>query len=250
MENAKTIAYRQADLFHKVGLNRAAGLHKLDAVCFDIFGRNYDENDGLFSEHVILLSAISLNPEFKIRSILEIGTFDGRTACLLSKLFPGAGIVTIDLPDKSKEYSGMYQRGDTAAAFAAARDLLLGKFPAVKFKQMNSINLFEWSANQFDLVWIDGAHGYPVVAMDIINSLRLATDGGLVLIDDVWTDIEASDPIYNSIGAYESLRALVSANAIAWFVLFHKRLSPARNVKGNRKYIGFFRKRSKRLSAS
>ena len=27
---------------------------------------------------------------------------------------------------------------------------------------------------EFDLIWVDGAHGYPVVTTDIINALRLA----------------------------------------------------------------------------
>ena len=33
---------------------------------------------------------------------------------------------------------------------------------------------------------IDGAHGYPTVAMDIINSLRLANINAYILIDDIF----------------------------------------------------------------
>ena len=43
----------------------------------------------------------------------------------------------------------------------------------VKFKQMNSIKL-TYEQDEFDLIWIDGAHGYPFVTFDILNSLRLS----------------------------------------------------------------------------
>ena len=35
-----------------------------------------------------------------------------------------------------------------------------------------TLNLF--NNETFDLIWIDGAHGYPVVCSDITNAIRLA----------------------------------------------------------------------------
>ena len=242
IDNKLLLESAQAELFHNVGLSRNDGIRKLEAACLEIFGRRYDESDGMFSEHLVLLSAISCNMDLKIRSILEVGTFDGRTAGLLSKLFTGASIVTIDLPDESEEFTDIYQRSDTAMSFAEKRNQFISKFPFVKLEQMNSINLTSFPPNQFDLIWIDGAHGYPTVAIDIVNALRLATDGGIVMVDDVWKDVKKSDPIYISIGAYETLVSLVSADAIQSFTRFCKRLHPHYNIKGSKKYVGFFRK--------
>ena len=41
---------------------------------------------------------------------------------------------------------------------------------------MNSLELTN-SKNSYDMIWIDGAHGYPYVTIDIINSLRLLKRG-------------------------------------------------------------------------
>ena len=38
---------------------------------------------------------------------------------------------------------------------------------------MNSLELINHERT-YDLIWIDGAHGYPMVCIDIINSLRLS----------------------------------------------------------------------------
>ena len=48
--------------------------------------KSYNENDGMFSEHLILISAISVS-RANIKRVLEIGTHNGRTALILSHLF-------------------------------------------------------------------------------------------------------------------------------------------------------------------
>ena len=83
--------------FYEIGLTRTDGLTKLNNVLMECFGVNYDEKDGMYSEHLVLLSSIScLNQS--IKNILEIGTYDGRNALILSKLFKEANILSIDLP--------------------------------------------------------------------------------------------------------------------------------------------------------
>ena len=52
------------------------------------------------------------------------------------------------------------------------------------------------------------AHGYPVIAMDIINSLGCLASDGRMFVDDVWTNRTKNDANYRSIGAYESLLGL------------------------------------------
>ena len=87
----------QNNLFKEIGLVREDGLVKLEGVLNDVMSKSYNENDGMFSEHLILISSISVS-HANIKRVLEIGTHDGRTALILSRLFPDAEIVSIDLP--------------------------------------------------------------------------------------------------------------------------------------------------------
>ena len=41
----------------EIGLVREDGLAKLDDVLNDVMSKSYNENDGMFSEHLILISA-------------------------------------------------------------------------------------------------------------------------------------------------------------------------------------------------
>jgi len=221
-----------------VGLNRKDGLKKLDSVLQELFGKKYDERDGMFSEHLILLASISVS-DISINKILEIGTYDGRTALILGKLFPKSSILTIDLPASKYEFESTYNRGKTANVFVMNRNKRLDDAPNANFKEMNSLELCNFEES-FDLIWIDGAHGYPVVAMDIINSFRLASDGGYVLIDDIWKSAPISDKIYKSISGFESLQSLVDAQLISSFSLFPKRLMGEFNYPGKKKFVGLF----------
>lgn len=87
---------------------------------------------------------------------------------------------------------------------------------------MNSVKL-TLSQNKYDLIWIDGAHGYPVCCIDILNSIKLLNKKGLILIDDILLDNEENDKMYNSIAGFETLKVLEKNNLIK-LNLFYKRL--------------------------
>lgn len=40
------------------------------------------------------------------------------------------------------------------------------------------------SSSKYDLIWVDGDHTFPVVAFDIINSVRLVYENGWIVVDD------------------------------------------------------------------
>ena len=231
----------QNDRMHQIGLSRTHGLDKLNKVLEDLMGKKYDERDGMFSEHLVLLASISL-ANTQIKRILEIGTFDGRTALILSRLFPQAEIVSIDLPDNGSDFEQLYNRKGVVEEFTSVRDNHIRQARNVDFRQVNSLALSEWRED-FDLIWIDGAHGYPVVAMDVINSFRLAKKNAYLLIDDVWDAVTMSDKNYKSIGGFESLKALKESKLISEFFLFPKRLAGVFNYPGVKKHVGLFVKK-------
>ena len=152
-------------------------------------------------------------------------TYDAKNAFLLSKLFPKAKILTLDLPNRNKNFKNTYGRKkiNELSNFIEERDHLLKNCKNVSFKQSNSINLL-LENQKFDLIWIDGAHGYPFVTIDIINALRLLNDNGLILCDDTFKyKIKNPDEMYFSNASLETLVSLADEKFLS-FDLFLKRL--------------------------
>jgi len=159
---------------------------------------NFENRESpMSSEHEVVFSSLSLNNNIKINKILEIGTFDGMNSLLLSKIFPNADIDTIDLPHTERDFKNFYNRKNKIDEFISYRNNNLKKNIKIQFIEKNSINLINFN-NKYDLIWIDGAHGYPVVCADIINSLHLINPNGVILYDDIFTNllISESDRLY------------------------------------------------------
>jgi predicted O-methyltransferase YrrM len=225
---------KQNLIFKKLGLNRLKAINKLDSI-YAIYP--FLKNN-MQSEHGTLFSAISLKIKKKIK-ILEIGTHDGKNAYLLSKLFAKSSITTVDLPNNDKNFRLTYNRNKQYYLFCKSRDKIIKKSKNVFFKKINSLNLIFFK-KKFDLIWIDGAHGYPIVVSDIINSIKLLNTKGIILCDDIFLDnIPIQDNIYTSIATFETLQNLENADIIN-YKLIYKRLDINNNSNPNlRKFIGF-----------
>ena len=128
-----------------LGLSYDDAIAQLNRICLTRFGITYSENNGMWSEHLLLFSALSILFPQKIKSILEIGTFNGETALILSKLFPHSKITTIDLNNGNlgdiKEYS--YAFDSSESNFISNRDRIFELNESIDFIQMNSLNLFK-----------------------------------------------------------------------------------------------------------
>tara|TARA_B000000475_G_scaffold248665_1_gene223791 strand:+ start:82 stop:912 length:831 start_codon:yes stop_codon:yes gene_type:complete len=228
----------QRRLFLNIDLDRKAGKDLVNKVCGEIFNHGYDESEGMFSEHLIIMGSLSIVKQ-KYKRILEIGTYDGKSALLLSKLFTQAEIVTIDLPSDTSDYVSSYHRESYHKKFVEERDNLLRKSEQIKFIEMNSVRLSDYDLGKFDLIWIDGAHGYPVVAIDIINAFRLIKSGGIVMLDDVHKSVKKSDNLYSSVASFEVLNLLKNNGLIDDYKLFRKRLGVKYNIKDyTEKFVG------------
>lgn len=228
----------QEKTYKKNGLNRNFGIQNF----FNLSNKHSFLDNASSSEHQILLCAISEIQH--INNILEIGTYDGSNSFLISKLFPKSRIDTLDLPDDDVTFRKIYGRQDynKFKKLNETRDKILKENDNINFIQKNSVKLTEES-KKYDLIWIDGAHGYPVVTIDIINALRLITKNGIILCDDVWINKPIKqDKIYNSLASFETLKQLEDNNLIN-FDLFYKRLDVESNsFKYNRKYIAYIKK--------
>ena len=226
----------QNDIFKHIGLNRKEGLKKLTLLKRDLDFQSRDSR--MSSEHETIFSSLSLSKNKSITDILEIGTFDGFNALLLSNLFPNSNIDTIDLPEDDDDFVNFYNRKDNISKFIQNRNNILSKNKNINFFSLNSLKLLNHK-KKYDLIWIDGAHGYPMACIDIINSLHILKENGLILCDDVYLNLNHnnSDNMYYSIASYETLNELKKQNLIN-FTLAYKRLNPKNNcIENTRKFI-------------
>ncbi|MFM7140908.1 MAG: hypothetical protein ACKO2K_03205, partial [Alphaproteobacteria bacterium] len=97
----------------------------------------------------------------------------------------------------------------------------------------------------YDLVWVDGAHGYPVCAIDVTNAVRLMAEDGLLLCDDVYeranTSAASSDPMYRSLAPLETLCAFEEEGLVA-VTLVDKRLDADHLRPSIRKFVAVCRR--------
>ena len=186
---------------------------------------------------------VAFSHKYNFKNILEIGTHSGAGAVLLSKIFPDSKITTIDLPDNHPIFLDTYNRNVNKERldFIKQRDELLSSSGNIEFKQINSLEL-TFSNSQYDLIWVDGAHGYPVVTVDIINSLRLVSEGGFVVCDDVFKQLNKSDDMYSSIASFETIQALSDAKLINYSLILKRTVKPWAHPR-LRKYIAILTKR-------
>ena len=231
----------QNDIFKYFGLNREEGIKKLTLIKKDLDFKSRDSE--MSSEHEVIFSSLSLCKNKSITDILEIGTFDGFNALLLSNLFPNSNIDTIDLPENDDDFINFYNRKDNISKFIQDRNIILSKNKNINYSTLNSLKLLNYK-KKYDLIWIDGAHGYPVVCIDIINSLHILKENGLILCDDVHLKLNQSnsDIMYSSIATYEILNELKKQDLIK-FRLIYKRLGAEHNcIENERKFVAIVSK--------
>ena len=224
--------HNQNEIFSEFNLSREQGLKKYNETL-----HNYKFiQDEMSSEHQVFFSSLSLLENFEIKEILEIGTWDAKNAFLLSVLFKNASIDTIDLKKDHNEFKDFYNRNNKVNEFVKQRDEIIFKEKRIHFKELNSLRLYNYD-KKYDLIWIDGAHGYPVVCMDIINSLKLLNPKGIIMCDDIFINKIKSDKMYQSIASFETLNELKKEDIID-FKLIYKRLDAHNNSDSNtRKFV-------------
>jgi predicted O-methyltransferase YrrM len=225
----------QSEFFSELGLDYLDSIDMLNHIY-----ETYPElKDPMSSCHHNLF--VALSRKFKFENILEIGTYNGTGTALLSKLFPESKITTLDLPDNHPVFLSTYSRNKANRLdFILTRDKLLSSSINIQFKQVDSLTL-SFCEEKFDLIWVDGAHGYPVVTADIVNSVRMLKKSGFVLCDDVFKNVKKSDDMYQSIASYETIKSLSNAKLINYSLVYKRIIKPYAAPK-LRKYIAVLQK--------
>jgi len=116
----------------------------------------------------------------KIKNILEIGSFEGRSTIFFLNYFSNCNITCVDT------WSGSHEQGDLKFEIAEAN---FDKNTAKYSKRVNKIkndsdSFFKHNSVKYDLILIDGYHHAEQVLKDGINSINCIKQGGYILFDD------------------------------------------------------------------
>jgi len=227
------------------GFSYEDALEGVNRVLASMGKPDYDAQiDGVLSFgsiHWLLFYAISQTAS--VKRILEIGTYDGETTFLLSKIFPQSEIFTLDLPEDDPILKATYHREQPEALreFVELRNRNIAQ-PNITYIERNSFFAPGVLDGQFDFIWIDGGHLYPEIAWDICNAYNLCAPGGWILCDDVMTHPRAERTDYVSSDSHHVLEYVAERNndPLAYFL---KRIVPAWSANPRRrKFVAIMHK--------
>ena len=156
-------------------------------------GRYFNEN-GTRRGYLLPLcfSAVSLILK-NATNILEVGTGLGNITNLLAKLFPTAMIYTIDIPAHDKDYEELAWRNSEKNTMRFKININRDN---IKYIERNSFFLPSMGLPQeFDFIYVDGGHRYPVVAWDIMFAYNSLRPEGFAFFHDYGPDLNVTPTI-------------------------------------------------------
>lgn len=145
-----------------------------------------------------------LLPQLQPKKILEIGSFEGRSACYLIEHF--ARNTNIELHCVDTWGGGIEHQSDGCAVvnmseieprfyrnIGIAIDSVAGEVDIHVHKTTSDLALArllsEGKLDYFDFIYIDGSHQAPDVLIDALLSFKLLRVGGLLAFDDyLWNE--------------------------------------------------------------
>ena len=118
----------------------------------------------------------------KIKYLLEIGSYEGRSALFFLDLFKITKISCVDTWSGSDEHKDINFHA-IENNFDLNTKSFKEKKTLLKFK-MTSDEFFKQNKNKFDFIYVDGDHAKDQVYKDLINSWSILNSNGFLLIDD------------------------------------------------------------------
>ena len=142
---------------------------------------SYKENQKWFCNNLYFLKS-NLKNRKNINNILEIGSYEGRSAIFFLNCFSNSIITCVDTWGGSDE-----QKDLDSKIIEKNFDTNLSKHHKLnrmnKFK-MTSNKFFDKNKSNFDLIYIDGDHSCDQVYIDINNAWKVLNKNGILILDD------------------------------------------------------------------
>ena len=134
-------------------------------------------------------------------SILEIGSWEGRSALFFLNYLPLSRITCIDTFEGSKEHHNRpgWERfiAESEGRFDANLAAFAGRADKIKLPSVAGLAQLAARGARFDLIYIDGSHVAADVYADATGSWALLKAGGIMIFDDyLWDNVpeEAERP--------------------------------------------------------
>jgi predicted O-methyltransferase YrrM len=156
--------------------------------------------------------------------VLEIGSYEGRSACFMLDQYPLLKEITcVDTWQTTPDASSMADvehRFDCNIMHAQSHRTTRAKFRKLKGRSSELLPCLIAAKERFDWIYVDGSHEAADVLTDAIYSFHLLRVGGILIFDDyIWrNDATKGCDILN----------LPKPAIDAFTNIFHRKLTPIR----------------------
>ena len=164
---------------------------------------------------------LNIIPSF---NYLEIGTFEGRSAVFISELNNSKKIICVDPYEEYSEENSEIKMSDLYDN--AKKNLKLANNENITLFRKRSDDFFLNNKEMFEVIYIDGHHGYEYVKRDFINSMTFLKKDGILIFDDfLWFKYEKLDenPSAAILKCYETYRNELQILFIAGQIIFKRK---------------------------
>jgi len=121
-------------------------------------------------------------------SILEIGSWEGRSAIFFLEFFAHSRLTCVDTFEGGSDHLGDPVYSQSLGGLERRFDLNLSDYGArcekMKMRSLPALDKLAESGRLFNLIHIDGGHRRDDVLMDSIMSWRILANGGHIIWDD------------------------------------------------------------------
>jgi predicted O-methyltransferase YrrM len=119
-----------------------------------------------------------------VHDILEIGSWEGRSAIFFLEHCPDCRITCIDTFQGGREHAGMDQLTSVEARFDSNLAGYGDRIEKIGSRSIPALDRLAEEGRRFDLIYVDGSHDRDDVVLDSFLAWRLLRQDGLMIWDD------------------------------------------------------------------